>query len=127
MTYPRETLEIGTFMLRDRRRSHRWPVSIPCVCEAEEGNFTGRVVNLSFGGARVEDTQRIPREGSDLRITLHQRDYGVSLSAHVFYASPEDPVFGIEFYGSLVERAQKLLPLFRRSAGTEIDGAGEGT
>jgi hypothetical protein len=102
-------------MLRDRRRFHRWTVSIPCICEAEEGSFTGKVVNLSFGGARVENTDRIPREGSDLQITLHLKDYSVSLSAHVFYIDPEDQHFGIEFYGSRVERIRQLLPLFRAS------------
>ena len=114
MTDREETLA-GRVMLRDRRRFYRWPVSIACIIEAEEGTFTGKVVNLSFGGARVEDTDRIPREGSDIRITLHLRDYSVTLSAHVYYASPEDPVFGIEFYGSLVERTRQLLPLFRHS------------
>ncbi len=103
-------------MLKDRRKFHRWQTSISCVCRGEAGTFTGEIANLSLGGARIEQPSSFPPEGIDLEVILHRKDYSVSLRAHVFYVEPEEEVkaFGIEFYGTLHERTQKLLPLFRQ-------------
>jgi hypothetical protein len=102
-------------MLKDRRKFHRWQTSISCVCQGEGGTFTGDIANLSLGGARIVQPSSLPPEGIDLEVVLHRKDYSVSLRAHVFYVEAgEEKAFGVEFYGSLHERTQKLLPLFRQ-------------
>lgn len=114
MTPRREKL--NRLMLKDRRKFYRWQTSISCVCQSEEGTFTGEIANLSLGGARIVRPSSIPVEGIDLDVVLHRKDYSVTLKAHVYYveAEGEEDSFGIEFYGSLHERTQKLLPLFRQ-------------
>ncbi len=114
MTALREKLVF--LMLKDRRKFYRWQTSISCVCQSEGETFTGEIANLSLGGARIVQPSGLPPEGIDLNVVLHRRDYSVSLKAHVFYVEPadEEKAFGVEFYGSLHERTQKLLPLFRQ-------------
>ena len=114
LTPQREKLVL--LMLKDRRKFYRWQTSISCVCQGEAGTFTGEIANLSLGGARIVRPSSLPPEGIDLDVVLHRKDYSVSLKAHVFYVEPveDDQAFGIEFYGSLHERTQKLLPLFRQ-------------
>lgn len=103
-------------MLHDRRRFYRWKLQAPCLCIDEHGSFTADVSNLSFGGARVENPERMPTEGSELRIIIVHAEGSISLTGHVFWVSPagEPPAFGVEFYGSFRERSRNLLPLFRR-------------
>jgi hypothetical protein len=109
-------------MAQERRKFYRWPLSIHCVCRSEEGTFTGEISNLSFGGARVVRATTIPPEGTDIEIVLHRKDYSVSFRCHVYYVEQsEDAAFGIEFYGTLEERTQKLLPLMRSSVETGED------
>jgi hypothetical protein len=114
MTARREKLMVH--MLKDRRKFYRWQTSISCVCRGNGCTFTGEIENLSLGGARIVNPSSLPPEGIDLDVVLHRRDYSVSLKAHVFYVEAEaaEMAFGIEFYGTLHERTQKLLPLFRQ-------------
>jgi len=102
-------------MLRDRRRFYRWQFAVPCILQTEHEALVCEVVNLSFGGAKVSIPKELPLEGADVGLVLHQNDYSISLSAHVFYVENVAGgwFLGVEFYGSLPERSQKLLPLFR--------------
>ncbi|GAB4246160.1 MAG: hypothetical protein Kow00109_22230 [Acidobacteriota bacterium] len=108
-------------MLKDRRRFFRWPVDAQCLVIDELGTISGELVNLSFGGARIENPTRLPVEGSDVQLVIHRPDYSASLKAHVFWVAAErrPAAFGVEFYGSFSERSAQLLPLFRRVWGAE--------
>ncbi len=108
-------------MLRDRRKFYRWATGLQCLAEFGGRTLTGRVVNLSFGGARILTADPAPPEGADIDLTIHRPDYGASLRAHVFYSEPCDQgwVFGVEFYGGFHEKSSKLLPLFRDCAPIE--------
>lgn len=102
-------------MLRDRRKFYRWTTGLDCFFRSGEQAGTGRVVNLSFGGARVVCRPPAPAEGAEIEVTIHRPDYSTSLQAHVYYteASGEETVFGLEFYGGFHEKSSKLMPLFR--------------
>ncbi|GAB4130948.1 MAG: hypothetical protein Kow001_24460 [Acidobacteriota bacterium] len=111
----------GKTMLHERRKFYRWATGLQCVFEVGGQAHTGQVVNLSFGGARIQTSGLAPPEGADIELTIHRPDYGTSLRAHVFYSesSPQGSVFGVEFYGGFHEKSAKLLPLFRDCAPIE--------
>jgi hypothetical protein len=76
------------------------------------------VENISFGGARIVRATSVPPEGTDIEVIFHRKDYSVAMKSHVYYVEAAgEAAFGIEFYGSLEERTQKLLPLMRSSVG----------
>lgn len=108
-------------MLRERRRFYRWATGLQCVFEVGGQAHPGQVLNLSFGGARIQTLGQGPPEGADIELTIHRPDYGTSLRAHVFYSEPSEQgsIFGVEFYGSFHEKSAKLLPLFRDCAPVE--------
>ena len=58
---------------RDRRRFHRWDVSIPCNVEWEDTIIRGQIANLSEGGASITQVNAVPSEGARVLLTFHTR------------------------------------------------------
>ncbi len=91
----------------DRRRFHRWEVSIPCTVEWEDTIIRGQIANLSYGGALITQVDVIPPEGARVLLTFQARVGGVRLKsklvARVVYVNLEAMEeliigsFGVEF------------------------------
>ena len=95
---------------RDRRRFHRWEVSIPCTVEWEDTIIRGQIANLSYGGALITQVNAVPSEGARVLLTFQTRVGGVRLKnklvARVVYVILEAMekssigsigLFGVEF------------------------------
>ncbi len=94
---------------RDRRRFHRWEVSIPCNVEWEDTIIRGQIANLSYGGALITQVNAVPSEGARVLLTFQARVGGVRLKnklvARVVYVILEAKEviigsigsFGVEF------------------------------
>ena len=107
--------------MRDDRQFERTEISIPCRISCRDQMITGRIVNLSPGGAFITEATEIPAEGSLIVLTL-QDDHGISLRArvnskviHSFWEITEDTQiasFGVEFQELEAEVKSKLEYLF---------------
>jgi hypothetical protein len=77
----------------------------------------GRIVDLSYGGACIREAAEVPVEGEELTVGMHLKEDFISVHGRVVFEHPEygdgSNDFGVEFYGSLAERGEKLVPLFK--------------
>lgn len=105
--------------MAEKRKFHRWPCSLKCSCKSETIEFTGTIVGLSFDGACIAEPSAIPPEGSDLIVYVQTPEESVSIGAHVVYQTEGMDQIGLQFYGPVEERSQKLLPLFKRYVDSE--------
>ena len=120
---------------RDRRRFHRWDVSIPCNVEWEDTIIRGQIANLSYGGASITQVNAVPSEGARVLLTFHTRVGGVKLknkrvarviyvileameeliigsigSFRVEFEEPTEQVMGQLFFGTLTAPESPLRP-----------------
>ncbi len=86
---------------RDRRRFHRWDVSIPCTVEWEDTITRGQIANLSYGGASITQVNDVPSEGARVILTFQTRVGGVRLKnkrvarvVYVFLEAMEELIIG---------------------------------
>lgn len=49
---------------KERRKCRRWDCIMPCRCEGESFHSRGFIVNLSYGGAGIVETKRLPAQGT---------------------------------------------------------------
>ena len=107
--------------MRDDRQFERIEISIPCRISCRDQMITGRITNLSHGGAFITGATEVPAEGSLIVLTL-QDDHGISLKArvnskviHSFWEITEDTQiasFGVEFQELESDVRSKLKYLF---------------
>ena len=107
--------------MKDDRQFERIETSIPCRISCHDQMITGRITNLSPGGAFVTEATEVPAEGSLIVLTL-QDDHGISLRArvsskviHSFWEIIEDTQiasFGVEFRELETDVRSKLEYLF---------------
>lgn len=103
-------------MKGDRRRFHRWDADIACTCRTEHLCWPARIVDFSYGGARIVQSSIFPPEGEEVEIIFHTGN-DQTVRARVVYAIPlqrEKTAFGAAFYGDIEEKRLKLLPVFRK-------------
>ncbi len=114
---------------RDRRRFHRWEVSIPCNVEWEDTIIRGQIVNLSNGGALITQVNALPSEGARVLLTFQARVGGVRLVArvvHVMLEVMEELIigsigsFGVEFEEPPEQMKGKFLLLDNRKNEDQI-------
>ena len=102
--------------MKERRKFVRKQFRIPCHFTWEGRTISGVVLNLSYGGLRISGAATVPPDGADIAVTLElSSHYQCTLVAFVVRSetkSPDGGAFGVEFYGSLEERSEKLTPIF---------------
>jgi hypothetical protein len=90
---------------------------MPCRCLGEGFRVNGYIVNLSYGGAGITGTKKLPPEGLELLVTIRPMKEKIELLSRVVWVDSESedhgPArFGVEFLGSLELRKEKIRIFF---------------
>jgi len=90
---------------------------MPCRCVGEGFRSNGYIVNLSYGGAGIAGTQKLPPEGLELSVTIRPMKEKVELHSRVVWVSSKagehgPAQIGVEFLGSLKARKEKIRAFF---------------
>jgi len=116
----------------ERRRFERWETSIPCTVEWEGWSTTGRITNLSFGGALIKRVDATPPEGTRAIIRFEVKKEGLRLKGSLvakiirifqeFKEEGEGMVWlGVQFEGPAEEIKAQLIPALQNPF-SEDDG-----
>ena len=108
----------------ERRRFERWETSIPCAVEWEGSSTTGRIANLSFGGALIKQVEVTPPKGTRATIRFEVQEQEIKLSGSLvakilrtveeFKEEGKGMVWlGVQFEGPEEEIKSKLTPVFK--------------
>jgi len=102
---------------KEKRAFRRWDCMMPCRCVGEGFRVNGFIVNLSYGGAGITGTTKLPQEGSQLSITIRPMKEKIELECRVVWINSRfeehgPATFGVEFLGSLEERKGKIRSFF---------------
>ena len=108
----------------ERRRFERWETSIPCAVEWEGSSTTGRIANLSFGGALIKQVEVTPPKGTRATIRFEVQKQKIKLSGSLeakilrtveeFKEEGKGMVWlGVRFEGPEEEIKSKLTPVFK--------------
>ena len=83
---------------------------LSCNTEIDCSEFKGTVSDLSYGGARVEQTSALPIPGHLINLTIFSDgdEEGTPLLAKVTHASKEKLFFGVQFFGNSDEMNERL-------------------
>jgi len=102
---------------KERRAFHRWDCMMPCRCVGEGFRTNGYIVNLSYGGAGIAGTKKLPTKGLELSVTIRPMKEKIELCSRVIWVNAhgaeDGPAkFGVEFLGSLEPRKEKIRAFF---------------
>ena len=102
---------------KERRAFRRWDCMMPCRCVGEGFRVNGYIVNLSYGGAGIVGTKKLPTAGFELMITIRPMKEKIELRSKVVWvdshAEEHGPAkFGVEFLGAIEERKEKIRAFF---------------
>jgi len=91
-----------------------------CRCEGEGFRFDGYIVDISYGGAGISGTKKLPAEGAELLMTIRLPGKVIELRSIVVWArsdvkEPGVAEFGVKFLDSLRVRQEKLAEFFPKS------------
>ncbi len=67
----------------ERRKFKRWETSIPCTLEWEGSSTTGRITDLSFGGALIKQVDALPAQGASVAISFEIDENEVQLNGNL--------------------------------------------
>ncbi len=109
---------------KERRRFKRWETSIPCAVEWEGSSTTGRIANLSFGGALIKQVDITPPKGTRATIRFEVQKHKIKLNGNLvakilrtvreFKEEGKGMVWlGVQFEGPEEEIKSKLNPVFQ--------------
>jgi len=89
-----------------------------CPIEGERFRCDGHIVNLSYGGAGIRGTKKLPAEGTEVLVTIRHPGKTIKLRSRVVWVKSAANAsaladFGVEFLGTLYERQQELADFFR--------------
>lgn len=104
-------LHARLFPMDERRQSLRWKGTLSCCFRWGEEYSTGQIRDLSFEGAHVQDSPKMPRTGDEIELTLRPEREKVTLRAQVIHVG--DFHFGVRFLGARAENLRFLKPFFR--------------
>jgi c-di-GMP-binding flagellar brake protein YcgR len=84
-----------------------------CRCEGDRFRFDGHIVDISYGGAGIVGTKKLPAEGAELQVAILLPGSSIKLTSRVVWVRTKARKlgladFGIEFLDSLSERQGKL-------------------
>ena len=105
---------------RERRKFHRCDCLLLCPLEGERFRFDGHIVDISYGGAGIRGTKKLPAEGTELLVTIRLLLKTIELPSRVVWVKtdakePGLADFGVGFLDTPDERQNKLEEFFPKS------------
>lgn len=102
---------------KERREFARRDCLLVCHCEGEGFRTTGHIVDISYGGAGIAETKKIPAEGTELLLEIRLPGKTIELQSRVMWVKSAANAsaianFGVEFLEPLSERQVKLADFF---------------
>ena len=84
-----------------------------CRCEAEGFRESGYVIDISYGGAGITGTEKLPETGSELLVTIRLPWSTIDLKSKVAWVKSKGKKsgladFGVEFLGTRRDIEGKL-------------------
>lgn len=106
---------------KERRKFPRRDSLMRCRCEGEGFRFDGYIVDISYGGAGITGTEKLPTQGAELLVTIRLPWKMVELRSRVVWAKsdvkePGVAEFGVRFLDSLRVRQEKLAEFLPKSS-----------
>jgi len=91
-----------------------------CRCEGEGFRFDGYIVDISYGGAGITGTKKLPTQGAELLLTIRLPWKMIEPRSRVMWVKshtkePGLAEFGVEFLGTSEQRQDKLAEFFPKS------------
>ena len=101
----------------ERREFRRRDCLLLCPFKGERFRSDGHIVDISYGGAGISGTKKLPAEGTELTVEIRRPWKTIQLQARVVWvksAARERGLtdFGTEFLGTLYERQKQLTDFF---------------
>jgi len=98
---------------KERRELLRRDCLMLCRCEAEGFRPHGHIIDISYGGAGIIGTKKLPAEGAKLAVSVLLQGSSIKLPSRVVWVNSKARKlgladFGVEFLDSLMERQSKL-------------------
>ena len=98
---------------KEERKDRRCDCLLLCPFEGERFRSRGHIVDISYGGAGIRGTRKLPPEGTELLLTTRHTWKAAELRSKVVWVKSEakEPGladFGVEFLDTLRERQEKL-------------------
>ena len=105
---------------KERREFPRRDCLLLCRCEGDRFQSKGHIVDISYGGAGIRGTRKLPAEGTEFLVTIPLSWKRTELPSGVVWVKseakgPSLADFGVEFLDTLHERQIKLADFFPRS------------
>jgi len=101
----------------ESREFHRRDCLMLCRCEGGSLRLSGFIVDLSYGGAGIVGTEKLPANGTELLLTTRHNWEAVALQSRVAWVKSGKGSgladFGVEFLGTLYERQEQLAGFFQ--------------
>jgi len=84
-----------------------------CRCEGGSLRLSGFIVDLSYGGAGIVGTKKLPANGTELLLTTRHNWEAVALRSKVVWVKSAENAsaladFGVELLGTLYDRQKQL-------------------
>ncbi len=111
---------------KENRHFKRWPTSIPCTVLWEDQVITGKLENISFGGALIASPNAIPPIYGSVILAFNYKAQVVltaQVESQVIHRSAEALEiggignFGVKFQEPLERIRRKLSPLLKKLRG----------
>jgi len=88
-----------------------------CRCEGEGFRSSGHIIDISYGGAGIAETKKLPAEGAELLVKICLPGRTIELRAKVVWVKSDANAsaianFGVEFLDPLSQRLAKLADFF---------------
>lgn len=98
---------------KERREFLRRDCLMLCLCEGEDFRFNGHIIDISYGGAGIVSTRKLPTEGAGLLVKIFLPGNTIELPSSVVWAKSKSMKhgladFGVECLDSFPERQTKL-------------------
>ncbi len=88
----------------ERRRFQRWEIQLPCKVRWKDYIITGQIINLSLGGALIDQVNAIPSVGAKVVVEFQDEKGKVSLACkanstivHSRWSEGAAGRFGVQF------------------------------
>ena len=109
---------------KERREFPRRDCMMICRCEGKGFRSNGNIIDISYGGAGIVGTKKLPAEGAELLVKILLPGSSIELRSRVAWVKSKANKqgladFGVEFLDSLSERQDKLARFITRSNAVE--------
>jgi len=102
---------------KEKRKNRRCDCLLLCPLEGERYQCDGHIVDISYGGAGIRGTEKLPAEGTELLVTISRPWKTIKLRSRVVWVKSAAKKrgladFGTAFLGTLYERQKQLADFF---------------